>query len=275
MMKPLLLGILLLLATQGTAHPGVGIVQDAQGNVYYTDLENVWKRAPNGQQRIVVPRVHTHELYLDPQGNLYGEHLWYEGEATNKWKHYVWRLSSGGQLSKVIPATPGFLTNYSFNRDHSGAMYWAERDAPYRIMKKLPGGKVMVLARGRFKDVRWQHVTPDGQFYFVDDDALYVLAADGTIRCLKRNLDEAPPSTAKVNHNLGGIFSDRQGNIYVAVTNLRKVQRLSPSGHITTVARSSAPWTASSGLVAPDGDVWLLEYNTANQVRVRRVRQPQ
>lgn len=271
-MKLSFLGILLLFAAAATAHPGVGIVQDAQGNVYYTDLENVWKRAPNGQQRIVVPRVHTHELYLDPRGNLYGEHLWYEGEATNKWGHYVWRLSPGGQLSKVIPDTPGFLTNYSFTRDQTGAMYWAERGVPCRFLKKLPDGKVKLLATGQFKDIRWQHVTPNGRFYFVANDALYVLAADGTIRRVKGNLDEAPPSTAKVNHNLGGIFSDRQGNIYVAVTNLRKVQRLSPSGQIKTVARSSAPWTASSGLVAPNGDLWLLEYNTANQVRVRRVR---
>ncbi|MBC6605867.1 hypothetical protein H8B13_03460 [Hymenobacter sp. BT188] len=271
-MKPLLLGILLLLAIKGTAHPGVGIVQDAQGNVYFTDLENVWKRAPNGQQRIVVARVHTHELYLDPQGNLYGEHVWYEGEATNKWGHYVWRLSAGGQISKVVPNTPGFLTNYSFTRDQTGAMYWVERGAPCRFLKMLPNGNIKLLATGRFKDVRWQHVTPTGQFYFVDDDALYVLAADGTIKRVKSDLDEAPPSTAKVNHNLGGIFSDRQGNIYVAVTNQRKVQRLSPNGHITTVARSSAPWTASSGLVASNGDLWLLEYNTANQVRVRRVR---
>jgi sugar lactone lactonase YvrE len=270
-MKSSLLGLLLLLAIRAAAHPGVGIVQDAQGNVYYTDLENVWKRAPNGQQRIVVPRVHTHELYLDLQGNLYGEHAWYEGEATNKWGYYVWRISPGGQLSKVIPETPGFLTNYSFNRDQTGAMYWVERGTPCRFLKRLPGGKAQLLATGSFTDVRWQHVTPKGRFYFVNDDALYTLDADGTIRCLKRNLDEVPPSTAKVNHNLGGIFSDQHGNIYVAVTNRRKVQRLSPGGHLTTVARSSAPWTASSGLMAPNGDLWLLEYNTANQVRVRRV----
>jgi sugar lactone lactonase YvrE len=274
-MKAVLLGLLMLFAFEGRAHPGVGIVQDAQGNVYYTDLENVWKRTPDGRLRIVVPRVHTHELYLDPRGNLYGEHVWYEGEATNKWGHYVWRLSPAGHLSKVIPATPGFRTNYSFMRDQAGAMYWVERGTPCRFLKKLPTGAVQVLATSRFEDVRWQHVTPDGRFYFVNDDALYLLASDGTIKRVKGDLDEVPPSTAKVNHNVAGLFSDRQGNIYVAVANQRKVQRISPTGRMTTVATSSPPWTASCGLVTPTGALWLLEYNTANQVRIRQVQQRQ
>ncbi|HLA68420.1 MAG TPA: hypothetical protein VJN65_01860 [Bacteroidota bacterium] len=36
------------------AHPGIGIVMDSKGNVYYTDLKRVWKIAPNGQKTIAV-----------------------------------------------------------------------------------------------------------------------------------------------------------------------------------------------------------------------------
>jgi hypothetical protein len=101
----------------GFCHPGVGIVMDSKGNVFYTDLHHVWKIDPKGNVTIAVEDVHTHELYLDKRDNLFGEHLWYEGEATDKWGHYVWKLTSEGKLQIVKPKQEGFLENYSFVRD--------------------------------------------------------------------------------------------------------------------------------------------------------------
>src|SRR5262245_63773220 len=120
---PILLALLavLLAGTSALAHPGVGIVQDGRGNVYFTDLKQVWKIAPDGQKSIVVPNVHTHELCLDADGNLYGEHLSAEGD---RWRHRVWRLQRDGAVSDVIPTREGFLRDYSFVRDSSGTMYW-------------------------------------------------------------------------------------------------------------------------------------------------------
>lgn len=112
------------------AHPGVGIVMDSKGNVYYTDLKQVWRIAPDGKRSIAVRDVHTHELYIDRQDNLYGEHLWYEGDATKKWGHRVWRLSPDGTLTDIIPARRGFLDDYDdfhFVHDQNGTMYWAVR----------------------------------------------------------------------------------------------------------------------------------------------------
>jgi hypothetical protein len=59
-------------AAVAVAHPPVSVVLDAQGNAYYSDLDQVWKVAPDGTKTVAVPHVHTHELYLDAQGNLYG-----------------------------------------------------------------------------------------------------------------------------------------------------------------------------------------------------------
>ena len=81
----------LLFPTASRAHPGVGIVSDRWGNIFYTDLKNVYKISPSGEKTVAVARVHTHELALDSAGNLYGEHLWYTGEADNRWRRYVWR----------------------------------------------------------------------------------------------------------------------------------------------------------------------------------------
>src|SRR5262245_58374851 len=110
----------LLLSGAAPAHPGVGIAQDSRGNVYFTDLKQVWKIAPDGQQSVAVAGIHTHELCLDAQDNLYGEHLWYEGDATKKWGHRVWRRAADGSVSDVIAARDGFLKDYSFVRDRAG-----------------------------------------------------------------------------------------------------------------------------------------------------------
>jgi hypothetical protein len=64
------------------AHPGVGIVRDRHGNVFYTDLMHVWRITPAGHKSIVVRDVHTHELAVDSLGNLYGEDNRYLGART-------------------------------------------------------------------------------------------------------------------------------------------------------------------------------------------------
>src|SRR6267142_1160655 len=131
------LTVVVLLGTPPAhSHPGVGIVEDRGGNVFYTDLKQVWKISPDGRKSVAVPSVHTHELCLDADDSLYGEHLWYEGDATKKWGHRVWRLSKEGLLSDVIPAREGFLNDYSFVRDRAGNMYWADVNASKVIKRR-------------------------------------------------------------------------------------------------------------------------------------------
>ncbi len=77
-----ILFILFLLPSIGLAHPGVGIVKDSKGNIYYTDLKQVWKIA-NGKKTVVVPNVHTHELYFDKNDNFYGEGGYYDARLKN------------------------------------------------------------------------------------------------------------------------------------------------------------------------------------------------
>ena len=67
--------ILLLADAAAEAHPGVGIVQDRRGNVFFTDLKRVWRITADGQMSVWLPDVHTHELCLAAEDSLYGEHL--------------------------------------------------------------------------------------------------------------------------------------------------------------------------------------------------------
>ena len=137
------------------AHPAVGIVRDRDGNIFYSDTARVWRINPQGVKSVAVDNVHTHELWLDAEGNLYGEHLWYEGGATHKWAHRVWKLARNGTLSDLIPARSGLREDYRdffFARDRNGVMYWVEKgppvekDRPATIHKRVPGGPAQLMA---------------------------------------------------------------------------------------------------------------------------------
>ncbi len=279
-MKTLFLAIIALLylgQSASFAHPGIGIVLDSKGNVFYTDLKHVWRITPDGKRSIVVRNVHTHELYIDPQDNLFGEHLWYEGERTDKWGHRVWRLSSDGKLTDLIPARQGFLDDYDdfhFVHDGTGTAYWVHRGDTTAIKKRSPEGKVTTIATARFQNVRWMTVTPQGIVYLVDLHDLVRVAPDGTVRTIVRNLAENRRSfllTTDI-HAIMGLWTDSQGSVYAAVFSDRAVKKVKGDGKVEVFARSPFGWKPTSGVTASNGDTYILECSTTNAVRVRCIR---
>lgn len=253
------------------AHPGIGIVQDSRGNIYYTDLFRVWKIAPDGKRTVAVPNVHTHELYMDAKDNLFGEHLWYNGEAQNTWGSYAWCLHPNGKLDTVRGPVSGFLQDYSFCRDSMGNQYWAERWTVSRIVRRSPGGKTTILARGKFHDIRWMYATPGGTLYFIDLLDLYRIDPRGNLKKLVTNLaapqGRAPAETDR--HSIFGLWSDRRGNLYAAIPSETCVKKIRPDGSVSTLLHTQAPWSPSGGLIDRRGQLWLLEFNASNDVRVR------
>jgi hypothetical protein len=248
-----------LLAAPLLAHPPVSVVVDARGNVYYSDLEQVWRVAPDGARTIAVPNVHTHELWLDAQGNLFGEHLWYENE---RWGHYVWKRDAAGRVSRIKPPTAGFLTDYAFVRDAAGNMYFADRERG-EIRRIAPNGRITRVI-GELKQMRWLHATPRGTLYVVDGTDL-VRVRDGRAGRFARGV------TAARRHTIMGIWTDAAENVYLADNASRVVKRVTPSGAVSTFARSTAPWSPTGGTFAANGDLWLLEASATNEVRVRRL----
>jgi len=271
MIRAFCLAAALLAAASVLAHPPVSVVFDSRGNLYYSDLDRVWRIAPDGKRTVAVKNVHTHELAIDAQDNLYGEHLWYEGERVDKWGHYVWRLSRDGQLRRIIPSREGFLKNYSFVRDRAGNMYWADRGQYGFIRRKAADGTIRAIAQG-LKKVRWMHATPGGTLYLVDGRDL-VQIRDKKVTRIAKNLAGTSfvRPQADLQHALMGIWTDRQENVYVADNANGEVKRITQNGSIRTVARSRWPWAPTGGAFARNGDLWLLETSATNQVRVRRV----
>jgi len=257
---------LTLLALPAGAHPSVSVVFDSKGNIYFSDLKQVWRVATTGAQSVVVADVHTHELYIDAQDNLYGEHLWYEGDATKKWGHYFWRRSPDGRLERVVAAHEPFKNERdpSFVRDRAGNQYW----------DRWPNGPIMkndaVLARGPFRDIRFMTVTPDGTLFFVDTLDLMRITPDGQLSTLARGLAPEDLIPSRAHNQIMGLWTDRAGNVYAADLKDNVVKRIAPNGAVAVVERSHWPWEVSGGAIAPNGDLWVLEFRLY-EARVRNV----
>lgn len=255
------------------AHPGIGIVQDRRGNIYYTDLKQVFRLDPAGKKTVAVPNVHTHELYLDEQDNLFGEHLWYNN-SQNSWGYYVWKMKPGGQIEKVIPETTGFMTDYSFVRDRQGKMYWAERnDKCQKIGRISPGQTREIIGDKCLHNIRWLKSTPKGEILIVDFQTICKINERGHIETLATNVAD-PRMTVSNSGNQNsvmGVWDDPEGSLYVAVYSNRQVKKFSKEGTELQSIKISFPWGPSGGLIDANGALWILESDVVNRVRLERV----
>lgn len=275
MKKLLVAGYWLFVSIVSNAHPGIGIVKDKRGNIYYTDLKQVWKISLNGTKTVAVPGVHSHELYMDENDNLYGEHLWYNGESQNTWGHYVWCLKNNSELVKDINPTEGFLTNYSFVRDSSGNMYWVERFTTSRIMKKTKSGEIIKLTEGKFGFIGWLFATKNGSLYFTENNKLHKLSPGGELETLAENIGSRSTDFTVMGHNYDsyGIWTDGSDNVYLAMIDSKKVIRIDQIGKPETLFSTNSMWTICSGLFDNHGNLWVLENSVSNEVRARMISQ--
>ncbi len=276
MRKLLIFNLLFLISFIVTAHPG--IVKDSKGNIYYTDLAKVWKISLDGRKTVVVSGVHTHELYIDEQDNLYGEHLWYNGESKATWGHYVWCLKNTGELVKEIRPTEGSLSNYSFIRDSPGNMYWVERFTTSRIMKKTRDGGITKLVEGKFGFIGWLTCTKNSSLYFTENNKLHRLSPDGKsnsyrMETLADNIGSKSTDFSMMGRNYDsyGIWTDVADNVYLAMIDSKKVIRIGADGKPQTILTSNSLWTICSGVFDNNGNMWVLENSMSNEVRARKI----
>lgn len=257
---------LLVCFSQIYAHPGVGIVQDSRGNIFYTDLIHVWKISPAGHKQIAVRNVHTHELALDQQDNLYGEDLQYEGEALNRWHHRIWKRSANGRVIDLIGQRRGFRTDFGFVWDKQGRQYWIDQEThPNRIRRKEPDGRISTITPSvaLASHLNWLAVAADGRtLYISSSQKLYQIQETGESQLLLQQAGQT---------NWMGMWPDRTGQILIANFGERSVQAVTLQGGLTTIARLQAPWSPSGLLRDLNDNLWILEYSTTNQARVRRI----
>ncbi|HVK97786.1 MAG TPA: hypothetical protein VM368_08210 [Flavisolibacter sp.] len=257
MQKSLLLAVLFPFILN--AHPPVGIVADSKSNIYYSDLQQVWKIDRFGNKTIVVPHVHTHELAVDKLDRIFGQESIYSGEATNTYQHAVWMYDTkNNKRETIVPVTEGFyIHDYSFVRDDAGNMYWIKVGAKdTTLMKTTPSGKSTLLARGDFKRVQWMHFAND-HLYYIQSGNIYSVDVEGVIKPFIHNLQG----------NLFGLWSDKDGNLYVANHTQRIIHKINKEGETQTFYKSPGDWAPTGGTFDHDGNLWVLETNTKHEIR--------
>jgi len=265
--------LLLFLPFIGQAHPGIGIVKDSKGNIYYTDLHHVWKIA-NGTRTLSVPNVHTHELYIDSNDNLYGEGGEYD-EKANKFYHYLWVYHPNGKVDTVIGMKQAYIQqDFSLSRDIQGNEYYIKqfltRPDTSHIYKNSPDGRESIFASGKFRAVKWLHPQDNGSLLYVSNNAIYRVDARGNIELVKDSIGNTSPSFKFSGNNITiwGVWEDKAQNIYVAVFSDQTVKKIDKNGILSNYYKSKGNWAPLHGVFDNDNRLWILEGSDKNEVRV-------
>ncbi len=268
----LLAVFLLTLPHLAVAHPGWGLVIDRQGSVYFTDLERVWKIDAEGRVSVFVEDVHTHDLYLDDAGMLYGEHEWYE-QSTQTFHTRYWKATPEGRVSDISEEEAARF----FDRwDAEGNRYRLTNDREKAVvLKTTPQGETRRIAGGafgyadgpghaaRFRLFGTSTWGPDGRIYVTNGGLLRAVSTDGTAATLA-GPEQGFPHSVQDNGRprysaLLGLAVAADGTVYFADIDQRKVFKITPDGALTTVLEPDALWIPV-GIALDGNDVYVLEY---------------
>ena len=275
-----------------SAHPAWGIVVDRNNQIYFSDIETIWKIDAQGKLTVFRPGVsgtHVHEITLGEDGNIYGVENGYE-PSTQRFSAALWKVTPDGQSSYILPTTfnpPKGMTNW---KDRAGNSYYVgKRDNASRdifVLKRSPDGKVVTLAGNKKEGDEYRQVAlyslggmafgSDGALYFTANSSVGKLTPDGAMTLLASNLEiedraESPMPDSHLTP-LFGIAVDSQGTSFVADYGNRRILKIAPDGKSTTLMREEKPWSPT-GVAFKDGNLYVLEFGfTLPSTYIPRVR---
>lgn len=283
--------VFFVLVSEPSAHPSWGIAADPQGQVYFSDLETVWKVDARGRLSVFRPGVsgrHTHELNVDEAGNLYGEDLSYV-PSTERYIAALWKMTPAGVFSYVLAPTDDAPKGISVWRGRDGSTYSSlRRDTEPGVLlliKRSPDGNTLTLLGDKDAAARVKQIVPygvggmafgtDGTLYFADGASVMKLTPDGAVSMLARDI---PAEGAAGDHReaatstrILGLAFDARGDVLAADHDGRRVIRITPRGEVSTLARAEQPWTPTGVAVRGD-DIFILEAkNPPLTARVRKL----
>ncbi len=259
------------------AHPAWGIVIDRNNQIYFSDLETIWRIDAQGKLSVFragAGGTHTHDLNIDEAGNLYGAENSYE-PSTQRFFSAVWRMTPAGSFSYLLTPTDDPPEGTSIWKDREGNMYHASNypERELLVLKRTPSGNVTALVasskplreyrQGAPYSIGGMAFGPDGALYLTDSSNIRKITLDGRMTMLAGNIAvenraESPMPDSAVTR-LFGIAVDPQSNAFVADYGNRRVIKISPDGSLTTVVRAEQPWSPT-GIALKDGNVYVLEF---------------
>jgi len=276
----LVIGTCLSLSTKASAHPASGIVLDRAGNIYFSDLETIWKIDTNRRLSIFRAGVrgrHVHELSIDEQDNIYGADISYESQ---KWISDVWKMTPNGKFEYLQEPTDKPPRAMSIWRDHDGNNYFIDQNNHTKtqtlLLRRSPDGQVITLAGGRYGNAdgkgtsaRFSSVGnlafgPDGSLYLSDGATVRRVTMDGTVVTVARDLDvrtseDKPALFGGSYGSLAGVAVDVAGNVYVADAENRRLFKINRGGTTQVLLRTDPPYFPNGVVAGPGGNIYVLE----------------
>jgi sugar lactone lactonase YvrE len=256
------------------AHPAWGIVIDPGGRVIFSEVETntIW-RIENGRPVPILRGKHSHEITIDGEGNLYGEHLEYR-PAGERWVLSLWQLTPDGREVQIQPPTDTVALPQGLGplRDRQGNTY-AFRGPFQRVnevvlYRRSPAGEAVALAGGppghadgrgaaaRFTGIQGKAFAPGGDLYVTDGGTVRRITPEGVVTTLGGD------PLAGVGHGerprLLGLAVDQQGQVFVADYDHRSVREIGLDGRVREPWRSGSFW-APTGVMAAGGSLYILE----------------
>jgi hypothetical protein len=287
------------LSATAHAHPATGIVVDRKGQVYFSDLETIWKIDLQGQLSVFRAGVsgrHVHELSIDEQDNVYGADISYS-PVTKGWPSDVWKMTPKGKFAYMLEPTENPPPGMSIWIDRAGNMYSVDQNNHLKkqtlLLRRSPDGKVITLAGGAYghKDGRGAQANfssvggmafgPDGSLYLTDGTSVRRVLMDGTVSTIARDLnfrtaDDKPALFGGAYGSLTGLGVDRNGNVYAADAGNRRLLKIETDGKVEVVYRTEPPFFPNGVVARPAGDIYVMEVgftppSTSSGPRVRKL----
>lgn len=265
-----------------SAHPATGIVVDRSGNVYFSDLETVWKLDPSGKKTVFRAGVsgrHVHELSIDHEENIYGADVSYNS-ARKTWPSAIWKMTTDGKITYLLEPTENPPRGMSIWLDRAGNMYFIDQNNHTKtqtlLLRRDTQGKVSTLAgsayghkdgnggAANFGSVGGMAFAPDGSIYLTDGTSVRRVSMDGAVTTLAQDLNfrtrkDKPTLFGGTQGILTGLAVDPDGNVYVADAGNRRLLKITNTGKVEVVYRAEPPFFPNGVFATPSGDIYVLE----------------
>jgi hypothetical protein len=276
--------LLLVFSDLACAHPSWGIVVSSAGDVYFSDLETVWKMDRAGKVTVFRAGVsgrHVHELAIDAQDNIYGPDFSYE-PATQKFITAIWKMTPDGKFEYLQSPSNQSPPGLGILIDRAGNMYSVDQNNHTKtqtlLLKRTPEGVVTTLAGGAFGHADGKGTAAkfstigalvfgsDGNLYVSDGEYVRRVMMDGTVTTLAKDLlfrtaQDKPPLFAGSYGSLAGLSTGPGGNVYVVDAGDRRLLKISNDGKLTVVYRCDPPFFPNGVFATPGGDIYVLEFS--------------
>lgn len=247
-----LLYIIPFICLNASAHPSYGLVVTGETELIFCDvLHNagtVWRLDKSGGLSKILTGEHSHFIFLDHEGNIWGTNHEYL-PATHNNRNTLWKLTPDQCKEVIIGPTenPREFSGVNFVIDGKGNIYFDHDNSIYVREKETPARLLLFY---QFERIMSLQLDRSGNIYVVDNNidsgTIFKITPEKDIRIIANNLREIPPPNPPLPNPLHNMlyasFIDSLGNVYVANSGSRRITLIKNDKSVEHIYHSDEPW---------------------------------